>query len=180
MFKFSFYFLLTCFGLSLKSTQAQNQLNWLMKNKDFTPVLARHLKEVNALSKAGTPNVSVILFKPSSDTLAVYLSVMSYLIEVKENIPASFTTVHNQPFLLYDGSEILIDDKQKWFEAVRTFVGKRLCDDLEYQELLKKPGPKELRVPCNYIYDATVEKLVFKMGKLISRKIVGTIPYYSN
>ncbi|RAI77575.1 hypothetical protein HMF3257_31645 [Spirosoma telluris] len=176
MFKAAIYFLLSWIGL--ESIQAQSQLERLLKHKDFKPVLAEHLKEVNALSKAGTTNVSVLLFKPSTDTLTVYLTVMSYLIEVKENLPASFTTVNGQPFLIYDGSELLIDDKQRWFDVVKMFVGKRLCDNLNYRELLKQPGPKELRVPCNYIYDATVEKLIFKEGKLISHKIVGDIPYY--
>ncbi|MVM31016.1 hypothetical protein GO755_13330 [Spirosoma sp. HMF4905] len=176
MFKATIYLLLS--WVALESIQAQSQLERLLKHKDFKPVLAEHLKEVNALSKAGIPNVSVLLFKPSADTVTVYLTVMSYLIEVKENLPTSFTTVNGQPFLIYDGSELLIDDKQRWFETVKMFVGKHLCDNLKYRELLKQPGPKELRVPCNYIYDATVEKLIFNAEKLINRKIVNNIPYY--
>ncbi|RAI77573.1 hypothetical protein [Spirosoma telluris] len=169
---------LILFGLSQKSLQAQSQLDWLMKQSDFRPILANHLKEAYNGYHAGFPNVSVVLFKPNGDSLTVYLDSYSYLIEAKDHLPASFTTISSQPFLIYDGSEVLIEDKNGWFEIVKAFVGKRLCDDLEYRELLKQPGPKELRVPCGIIYEPPIEKLIFKRGKLISRKIVVGVPYY--
>ncbi|GAB2604733.1 hypothetical protein [Spirosoma areae] len=176
MVRLLFYFL--CFWFSQTPLKAQSQLDWLLKQSEFKPILVNHLKEIDEGRKGGFPIVSVLLFKPNADTLTIYLTSYGYLIEAKEHLPASFMTIENHPFLIYDGSELLIEDKQKWFERVRSFIGKQLCDDLEYRELLKQPGPKELRVPCGFIYDAPIEKLTFVGARLFKRKLAGSVPYY--
>jgi len=173
------YLLFIGIGLFYKTVNAQSQLDWLWKRSDFKLLASHHLHEVNDVLRRGKVlSVSVALFRPNVDTMNVYLTSISHLSEAKEHLPASFTTIEGRPFLVYDGSELLIEDRQKWFSQVRDFIGVRLCNDLDYLEALKQPGPKELVVPCPFIYDASIEKLSFVAGKLIKRELVGRVPYY--
>ncbi|MBD2701129.1 hypothetical protein IC229_10820 [Spirosoma sp. BT702] len=169
--------LLCCLGFWLVSIsiKAQSQIDMLLDNEDFKPVLQEHLWTVRGLN---FPNTSVILLQPQKNGLTAYLTVYTFLTEAQKHLPASFTTVQGQPFLIYDGSELKVEDKERWFETVRTFIGKHLCDDVEFFELLKKPGPKEIRSPCSVIYDAPIEQLTFVKGKLKKRQLVGKVPYY--
>ncbi len=161
--------------VSQVSIQAQSQLDWLLEQPKFETILKNHLHEVRG---SGYSTVSALLFKPNAGNLTVYLTAYTYLTEAKDHLPTSFSIVNSQPFLIYDGSELLISDKTGWFETVKTFIAGRLCDDLTYRELLKQPGPKELRVPCGFIYEPPIQKLIFKNRKLIKREVVSEVPYY--
>lgn len=162
-------------GLS-SAANAQSQLDWLTKQPAFNDVLQQHLHEVR---QSTYPTVSALLLKPDADSLLVYLGAYTYLAEVQDHLPSSFTVAYGQGFLIYDGTETLIDDKNSWFETVRVFVGNRLCDDLRERELLKKPGPKEVRMPCTIIYDAPIRKITFVAGRLVKNEVVARIPYYT-
>ena len=163
------------FWLAILPLKAQSQLDKLLENEDFKPILQEHLWEVRGL---GFPNTSAILFRPQKKGVIVYLTAYTFLTQAKAHLPASFSTVRGQPFLIYDGSERQIEDKQKWFETVRTFVGKHLCDDISYLELLKQPGPKEIRSPCSIMSDPPIEEFTFVRGKLKKRQVVARMPYY--
>jgi len=159
---------------SQSSLQAQDRLSWLMKQPAFKPILAEHLQQVK---RSGFSTVSAVVFKPKADSTTIYLSSYVYLIEVKDHLPNSFTMVNDQPFLVYESSEPPRKDTTAWFQQVRTFIGNRLCDDLEYRELLKQPGPKVLTVPCSILYDGPIEKLIFVKDKLVKREVVSKVPY---
>ncbi|GAB4000586.1 hypothetical protein GCM10028807_54030 [Spirosoma daeguense] len=161
--------------LAILPLKAQSQLDKLLENEDFKPILQEHLWEVRGLI---FPNTSAILFRPQKKGVIVYLTAYTFLTEAQKHLPASFSIVRGQPFLIYDGSEIKIEDKQKWFETVRAFIGARLCDDVTYHELLKQPGPKEIISPCNVLYDGSIEELTFVKGKLKKRQVVAKMPYY--
>lgn len=148
-----------------------------MKRPAFETILIDHLHEVRG---SGYSTVSALLLKPSGHQLTVYLTAYTVLSEVKDHLPTSFTTINSQPFLLYEGSELPIQDKKGWFETVKAFIAGRLCDDLTYRELLKKPGPKELIVPCGFIYEPPIQKLVFVGKKLKKHEVVSRVPYSSN
>lgn len=147
-----------------KVANAQSEIDWLLTQADFKPMLKAHLKEIG---RANIPVVSVISISHKDDSLKVYLSSISYLSELEKDLPASFRTVEKRPFLIYDGTETLIDDSQKWFETVKAFVGENLCDDLTFRKLLEQPGPKEIRLPCSNLYHPAVDWFTFWKGHLV-------------
>lgn len=166
------------FTLSQSRALAQTQTDWLLKNADFQPILVEHID--NVIHKASQPSVSVLLFRPATDSLLVYLFSYMRLSMAWEHLPASYTTISDWPFLIYDGSETLIEDKDSWFEKVKAFVGPNLCNDIDHLKALRQRGSKELIVPCNFINDIYPEKLVFKKNKLVKREMVVRMPYYSS
>lgn len=157
--------LLLFIGFTYQLATAQAPLDWLIKQAHFKPILKAHLKEVTR--KGGPPLVSTITFSYKNDTLVVRLSAITTLSELEEDLPVSFTTIQHQPFLIYDGSEKRRQDETQWFETVKTFVGAHLCDDLTYRKLLAKPGPKELVVPCGWLYHPSFDQSLFWKGHLI-------------
>lgn len=158
-------------SLYQQTAKAQSQLDWLQKQAAFKPILKAHLKETG---KAGCPTVSIISFSYTNDTLTVFLSSITYLSELEKDLPADFKTIHHRPFLVYDGSEELISDKQTWFEKVKRFAGQNLCDDLTYQKQLEQPGPRKIQIPCCYLYHPTAELLTFWQGRLVKRRQLRT------
>ncbi|MGF7215785.1 hypothetical protein GGR92_001925 [Spirosoma lacussanchae] len=160
------------------ASYAQGQLRHLLNHPAVKPMLTERIQEMDRHRKGGNSTVSVILLKPEANGISLYLTAYNLLVEVQEHLPASFTTFEGHPFLIYDGTEHFITDKQAWFETVRAFIGNQLCDDLAFREQLKRPGSKEISGACGYIYDAPIDKLFFSEGVLVKRERVTRVPYY--
>ncbi|MBC3789332.1 hypothetical protein [Spirosoma utsteinense] len=156
--------------VSFVPQRADAQLDWLLKQVEFKPILKAHLKEVKR--KGGPPLVSTLTFSYKNDTLAVNLSSISLLSELEKDLPVSFTRIKNQPFLIFDGSEKLIHDKPERFETAKAFVGGNLCDDLTYRKLLAQPGSKEVPVPCGWLYHPSIDRSLFWKGRLVKHKYI--------
>lgn len=173
-------FCLTVFALTWTiRVNAQNQVDWLLNQIEFKAILATHLKEIKEVEqKSALAVVSVILFRPDTERMEVYVTSVSTLVEIEMHLPSTFTTIEKHPFLIYDGSEQLIANKNEWLAKLKATVCKQLCDDSKERALMKQPGPKEIRFPCNVIYDAPIRKLTFIGVRLVKNELVGSVPYY--
>ncbi|MGM9510675.1 hypothetical protein ACS5NO_23270 [Larkinella sp. GY13] len=171
-----FFTLLILFGIGL-GTKAQSTLQGLRKYVDFKPILQSHLKEMKKLKKGGWTPVSALLIRSDTSEAVIYLTSIALLSELEKHLPASYEFIEGHPFIIYDGSERLISDTLSWFGELKSKIGYRLCDNVTYLEEYKKPGPKEVKIPCSFFYDSPIERFTFRKGKLIEKKVVAAMPF---
>jgi len=154
-------------GFALQPETAQFELNWLLNQAKFRPILKAHLKEVREIKRAGCPVVSTITFSYRKDTLVVSLSAIANLVELQNDLPDSLATIAGEPVLLYDALGAHTRDQPKWFKTAKAFVGDNLCDNLTYLNLLKQPGLKEIPAPSCCLYHPPINVSFFYKGHLI-------------
>lgn len=159
------FLMLSCFAHHLAT--AQPELDWLLNQAEFRPILKAHLKETRENKRDGCSIVSTITFSYRKDTLIVNLSAIASLTELQDDLPDSLITIAREPVLIYDGSVGHTRDQQKWFKTAKAFVGDNLCNNLTYLNLLKQPGPKEIPVPSCCLYHTPVNVSLFSKGHLI-------------
>ena len=154
-------------GFAYQPATAQPELDWLLNQAEFKPILKAHLKETRENKRVGCPIVSTITFSYRKDTLIVNLSAIASLSELQNDLPDSLIIIAREPVLIYNGSEVHNRDQQKWFKTVKAFVGDNVCDDVTYLDLLKEPGPKEIPVPSCCLYHPPINVSLFCKGYLI-------------
>jgi hypothetical protein len=171
-----FFTLLILYGINL-NTSAQSSLQWLRKNADFKPILQSYIREIKKSETKGWTPVSALIIRFDTSGVVFYLTSIALLSELEKHLPASYEFVEGHPFIIYDGSERLISDTLSWFGELKSKIGYRLCDNLTYLEEYKKPGPKEVKIPCSFFYDPPIERFTFRKGKLIEKKIIVVMPF---
>lgn len=135
------------------------------------------MNEIKKNETGGLPTISALFIQRDTSGLVVYLTSFALLSELQDHLPGSYQSVESQPFIIYDGSEKLVSEPLSWFEELKGILGYRLCNDITYRAELKMPGPKEVKIPCAFIYEPTIEQFTFKKGKLTEKKTVLKIPF---
>lgn len=171
-----FFTLLFLFDVGL-GTKAQSTLQGLRKNADFKPILQSYIREIKKSETKGWTPVSALTIRSDTSGVVIYLTSIALLSELEKHLPATYEFVKGRPFIIYDGSERLISDPLSWFGELKSKIGCRLCNNLTYLEEYKKPGPKEVKIPCSFFYDPLIERFTFRKGRLVEKKVVVEVPY---